>query len=225
MRLPVFRADDTRPTLTRVGRLAVQARALARLPRPVRAFYVRALWTALSRREQYSLDVVTRPDDLRRILELAGQADRVVELGTATGWTTVALALARPTRSVVTYDPVVRPQRELYLQLVAPDVRQRITFVHGPGRGATPTDGSVGFLFVDGSHEREDTMTTFHVWHEAIAPGGRIVFHDYRDPHNPGITEAVEGLGLAGRQEGRMFVWTAGDPVRAVDRDAPAGER
>jgi hypothetical protein len=207
LRLPVFRHDDVRPGPTRARRLIAQLWSLAALPAPVRRFYVRALWTAWRTRDQYSFDVVTRPHDLARILRLAGDADAVVELGTATAWTAIALALARGTRRVATYDPVVRAQRERYLGLVPPAVARRITFIADVGRSGPRTADGVAFVFVDGSHEREDTIRTFEVWRAALAPGGRIVFHDYHDPSYPGVTEAIRELGLTGEHVGRMFAW------------------
>jgi predicted O-methyltransferase YrrM len=185
-----------------------QISALVRLPPDIRSFYVKALWTAWREHDQYSFDVVTRPRDLGEILRLAGDAELAVELGTATAWTTIALSLARRSRRVVTFDPVERSQRELYLGLVPPDVRERITFIERPGRTGLEGDDPVDFLFVDGSHEREDTIITFNVWHDRISPGGRIVFHDYLDPSNPGVTEAVQTLQLRGSRRERMFVWT-----------------
>jgi predicted O-methyltransferase YrrM len=208
MRLPVFRRDDTRPARTRLRRLLVQTGALLDLPPPARSFYVRALWTAWRSGDQYSFDVVTRPHDLREILRLAGDAGSVVELGTATAWTTIALALANRSRTVTTFDPVARRERERYLSLIAPDVRSRITLVAGPGRIGPRTGEPVDFLFIDGSHEREDTILSFHRWRAAISPGGLIAFHDYLDPGYPGVTEAIHELGLDGRRVGRVFVWT-----------------
>jgi predicted O-methyltransferase YrrM len=211
MRLPVFRWDDTRPAWTRLRRLLIQARALLDLPRPVRWFYLRALWTAWRLGDQYSFDVVTRPHDLLDVLRLAGDAASAIELGTATAWTTIALSLTSESRRVTSFDPVARGQREQYLKLIPPEVRRRITFVQGPGRVGPPSADPVDFLFVDGSHEREDTIRTFNAWQAAIAPGGRIVFHDYLDPGYPGVTEAIHELGLEGRRIGRLFVWTQAD--------------
>lgn len=109
-----------------------------------------------------------------------------------------------------------RKQRKLYLDLVPPDVCERITFVQGPGRSGPQSNDLVDFLFIDGSHEREDTILTFKVWHDVISPGGRIVFHDYLDPGNPGVTEAIETLQLDGYRRGRMFVWTRNGQDEAI---------
>jgi hypothetical protein len=218
MRLPVFRWDDTRPTSTKFRRLFTQAHSLRKLPPDVRSFYIRALWTAWRERDQYSFDVVARPHDLAAILRLAADSDRVVELGTATAWTSIALCLARSSRRVATYDPIERPQRQLYLDLAPAEVQNRITFVHAPGRTGPVNDETIEFLFVDGSHEREDTIATFNVWRPAMAEGGRIVFHDYLDPGNPGVTEAIEELQLQGYSSGRLFVWTQDARQRGPSR-------
>ncbi|MFL5821913.1 MAG: class I SAM-dependent methyltransferase [Solirubrobacteraceae bacterium] len=215
MRLPVFRSEDTRSRGTHFRRLVVQARAWLKLPAAVRRFYLRALWTAWRQKDQYSFDVVTRPYDLVEILRLAGDAEVVVELGTATAWTTIAFALARPGRRVITYDPVVREERRMYLGLIPPAVRERLTFVKDIGRTGPRTDEPIGFLFVDGSHQREDTVLTFQAWSDAIAPGGAIAFHDYLDPHYPGVTEAIRELDLPGEQRARLFIWRRPDSERS----------
>lgn len=189
-------------------RIMLQTGALLQLPRAVRSFYLTALWTAWRKRDQYSLHVVTRPLDLREILRIAGDATHVVELGTATAWTSIALALAHIPRRVTTVDPVVRREREIYLGLVSADVRRRITFMKGTGRLGPLSDTPVGFVFDDGSHEREDTIASFRAWSPAIAVGGHMAFHDYLDPSYPGVAEAVTELGLEGTRAGRMFVWT-----------------
>lgn len=65
------------------------------------------------------------------------------------------------------------------------------------------------FVFIDGSHERTDTMDSFKAWKPSIEPGGRVVFHDYMDSSYPGVTEAVQALEITGAKVERMFVWTA----------------
>jgi predicted O-methyltransferase YrrM len=209
MRLPLFRSEDKRSASERLARLGVQTMALVRLPTAVRTFYVRALWVAWRTRDQYSFDVVTRPRDLRAILALAQDADHVIELGTATAWTAIALGVERAARTVTTYDPVYREQRERYLRLVPSQVRDRIHFVQAPGRTGPSSDQPVDFVFIDGSHDRSDTIMTFEVWRPSIQPGGRVVFHDYMDSSNPGVTEAVQALAITGAKVERMFVWTA----------------
>ena len=133
----------------------------------------------------------------------------MVEIGTGTGWTTAALALADGDRRVVSYDPIVRPERERYLDLSG--VRDRIELREAGGEGGPAAgDAPPDFVFVDGSHERELTIATYRAWREALAPGGAIAFHDYGNELYPGVTEAIGELGLEGRVERDVFVWSAG---------------
>jgi hypothetical protein len=73
-----------------------------------------------------------------------------------------------------------------------------------------PREGeSVELLFVDSSHDRESVLAAFRAWREALVPGAVIDFHDYDHPSFPGVREAIDELGLAGRQCGGLFVWRA----------------
>jgi predicted O-methyltransferase YrrM len=199
--------DPRSPGADRLRRIGVQLRSFAQLPGPVRWFYVRALWVASRRRDAYSFEIVTRPDDLRMVLGLAGDARDVVELGTGTGWTTASLVLADPQRRVMSFDPAVHRHRERYLALLPAEARARITLVQEHGRAGPRPGQRVDFLFVDASHELDDTIEHFRRWEGAITPGGTIAFHDYDDPNNPGVTQAIRALELPGAQLGRLFVW------------------
>ena len=206
----LFRHDDTRNPVRRLGALVRQALALPRLPRPVRRFYLRGLRLARRTEDRYTLDVACRPQELAALLHAARGHRRVVELGTATGWTAISLVLADPGRQVTTYDPVRREQRERYLALVPEEARRRITFVQRPGEELRD-ERDVDFLFIDSSHEREETVRSFRRWRERLTPEGTVAFHDFGDPAYPGVDEAIRDLGLRGLARGRLFVWRAGD--------------
>lgn len=206
-RLSLFRADDTRSTPRRVARLAVQLTSLARLPWPVARFWVRALRTARAKGDTWSIDVACRPAELRALLEALDGARRVAELGTASAWTTAALVLADPRREVDSYDVVAHPQREAFLALLEPEARDRIRLHDRPGGRGPDDPPAVDAVFIDSSHEREETRASFVTWEPAVAPGGIVAFHDWRDPAYPGVTEAVRELGLQGDERGRLFVW------------------
>jgi predicted O-methyltransferase YrrM len=152
----------------------------------------------------------TRPDDLARLLELARGRREVVELGTGTAWTTISLALADPRRRVTSFDPIVRPERERYLGLAGARARGRIELVAAPGERGPRPGQRVELLFVDSSHDREDTVREVEAWRGALAPGAIVALDDYDHPDYPGVREAVAELGLRGEQAGTLFVVRAG---------------
>ena len=183
-----------------------QLTGLSRLPPRVGLFYIRALARALLTRDRWTLAVVTRPRELARLVRLARGRLLVVEVGTASAWTAVALALADGARRIVTLDPQAHPERERYLALVGRTVRDRIELI-----GARAEDGpneltSVELLFLDGAHEREATRTAFEAWRPALAPGAIVAFHDYGDPDYPGVAQAVRDLELEGHAHGTLFI-------------------
>ncbi|HEX5194250.1 MAG TPA: class I SAM-dependent methyltransferase [Solirubrobacteraceae bacterium] len=182
---------------------------LRALPPRVAWFQARARALAHRDGDRFSLTSVTRPRDLRTLLSLADGRRTVVELGTATGWTAISLALADPARRVTTFDIVARPEPARYLRLTSADVRARIELVTAAGADGPRDDRPVDLLYVDSSHERQQTVDEVAAWRPALAPGAAIVFDDYDHPDYPGVRDAVDELGLAGRRAGTLFVATA----------------
>lgn len=190
--------------------MARQLFYLTRLPPRVALFYLRCLALAAWTGDRWTLEAVTRPRELSRLLELAGAGRVVVEDGTASGWTAAALALAEPTRTVITLDPEVREQRERYLGLLDRGTRSRIRLLQarteeGPAALRESRPPVVDVLFLDGDHGRAGAIASFEAWRPALAAGAVVAFHDYGDPAWPGVTEAVAELGLRGEARGTLF--------------------
>ena len=181
-------------------------RSLRALPWRVALFDWRARRLASRIGDRFSLVSATRPADLATLLDLARNRLRVAELGTGTGWTALALAIADSRREVLTYDPTCRDERERYLELVAASVRRRITFVQAPGRSGPAGGQPIDLLYVDSAHDREETKEELQAWRPALAPGALVVFDDFSHPEFPGVAEAVHELGLTGEQVGTLFV-------------------
>jgi predicted O-methyltransferase YrrM len=156
--------------------------------------------------DRFSLISATRPYDLAVLLTLARNRRRVVELGTGTGWTALALALDDPLREIVTYDPIERPERQLYLDLTKPGVRGRVTFVDAAGNRGPSTSDSVDLLYIDSAHDRRETIEELRAWNRVLAPGALVVFDDFTHPDFPGVREAVRELELPGTRRGTLFV-------------------
>jgi predicted O-methyltransferase YrrM len=206
-RLNLFRSDDQRSGIERARRLALQTASLAKLPRPVASFWVRALRRAKASNDTWSIDVACRPAELLVLLDALSGARRVAEIGTAAAWTTSCITLARPDREVHSWDVEAHPERERYLALLAPADRARVHLHDRPG-GLGPADPpAVDAVFIDSSHEREETIATFRTWEPALSPGGIVAFHDWEDDAYPGVTEAVRELCLLGEARGHLFVW------------------
>jgi predicted O-methyltransferase YrrM len=193
----------------RLRRALVEARwhaGLVVLPPRVALFQARARRRARRTGDLLSMTSVTRPADLRTLLVLARGHRRVVELGTATGWTAISLALADPSRTVITLDVVDREEPRRYLELVEGSVRSRIAIEIRDGADGPQDPAPVDLLYVDSSHQRDPTIAELIAWRPALVPGATVVFDDYDHPDYPGVREAIEALGLAGEQRGTMFV-------------------
>jgi predicted O-methyltransferase YrrM len=146
----------------------------------------------------FSITSVTRPADMRVLLDLAKRRSRIVELGTATAWTAITLALDDAKRHITTYDPFERPEPERYLSLVRREVRDRIEMVIAPGSTGPEGPEPVDLLYIDSSHEREQTIEEVRAWQPHLRPGALIIFDDYTHPDFPGIKQAIEELALEG---------------------------
>jgi predicted O-methyltransferase YrrM len=140
------------------------------------------------------------------LLRVASGRRRIVELGTGTAWTAISLVLADRKRVVLSYDPIERPERERYLRLVSPGTRRRVTFVDASGDEG-PQDGRmVDLLYIDSSHDREDTIREMEAWRPVLEEGSLVVFDDFGNSEYPGVEEAVRYLGLEGKELRGLFV-------------------
>ncbi len=176
-------------------------------------FHWRARRLAWRTNDLFSVTSVTRPADMRVLLELTRGCSRVVELGTATAWTAITLALDDRRRRVATYDVLEREEAKRYLELVGPDVKERIERVVAPGSTGPRDQQSVDLLYIDSSHVREQTIAEVRAWRPYLRPGARVLFDDYAHPDYPGVREAIEELGLEGEQRGELFIHRHSDLI------------
>jgi hypothetical protein len=138
--------------------------ALRRLPWRVAIFQWRAWRLGARIGDEFGRVSATAPRKLETILKLAGDSRVVVELGTAHAWTAISLALDDPNREVISYDPFTRPGPQRYLDLVPEQVRWRVTLVVDRGNSGPQTDRPVDMLYVDTTHERNDTLRELEAW-------------------------------------------------------------
>jgi predicted O-methyltransferase YrrM len=183
---------------------------LRRLPLRVALFQWRARRLAARIGDEFGPLSATRARDLATLLDLARGRARIVELGTGSAWTSISLAIADSHRTVVTYDPIDRPERERYLELVGPAVRSRVTLVSAAGHDGPRDEGLVDLLYIDSAHDEQSTIREVEAWRPTLADGAVVVFDDYTHPEYPGVRRAVERLGLRGQQRGTLFVHRTG---------------
>jgi predicted O-methyltransferase YrrM len=177
------------------------------LPPRVAAFQARALLRSWRIDDLGGFVGSLRAPTLATLLRVAGDRQRVVELGTNTSWTACSLLLADPTRSVTTFDPFKQPHRDDYLGLLPREARGRLRLVEATGaEGVGHVDGPVDLLFVDCGHERQMVIDEVRAWRPRLADGALMVFDDYGHPLYPGVAEAIAELGLTGRDEHGCFI-------------------
>lgn len=192
--------------LRRIGSDVRYVIRLRRLPPRVAWFLWRARLLARRSADPFSLVSATRPADLALLLRLARDRRRVVELGTGTAWTALAFALADSRREVISYDPIARPERDRYLELVSAGVQARVQLVAEPGSTGPASDEAIDLLYVDSSHSRQGTIEEMQAWRVVLRSGALVVFDDYTHSDYPGVSEAVAELGLRGDQRGTLFI-------------------
>ncbi len=176
------------------------------LPWRVALFHLRARRLAARCGDTFGPDAATRPAKLVELVRLTSGRRHVVELGTAGGWTAVSLLLADRRCRVTSFDPFVHAHRDRYFALAPAHVRERLTCIQAPGSDGPPDDSPVDVLYIDSSHEREETLRELAAWQRALAPGAVVVFDDYNHPEYPGIRAAIEELGLSGELREGLFV-------------------
>ena len=142
---------------------------------------------------------------LARLLALARGHHRIVELGTAAGWTAYSLALANPRARVKSYDVGLRPGRERYGRLVPASARERVEFVVRAAEDGPEEPTSCDLLLIDADHWHPAPREMFDAWYGSVVPGGLVVFDDLA-PEYPDVAQTIAELGLPGERLGRLFV-------------------
>lgn len=192
--------------------------ALRVLPPKVAVFQWRARRLSVRSGDDFSRLSATRPGKLATLLTLAENRRSVVELGTATGWTSISLLLADPRRVLVSYDFVHRPELEQYLQLVSSSVRRRLHFICASGDQGPRNATQVELLYIDSSHDRAATIREVQAWKPVLVADALIVFDDYTHSEFPGVREAVDELRLDGQERDGLFVHNLGASVGDATR-------
>jgi predicted O-methyltransferase YrrM len=151
----------------------------------------------------------------RELLQrLARGARRVVEIGVYEGSSAVALcAVLGPDAELHLIDPFGHHPTALPAGWGATERASRLVVARAARRGgprvtwhvalseqvARGWSASADLVFVDGDHAEDATRLDWELWHEHVAPGGHLLFHDAREGRPggrglPGPTRVVDQL-------------------------------
>jgi predicted O-methyltransferase YrrM len=164
----------------------------------------------------------------------AAPGERIVEIGSFRGKSTIALASAAGDGvEIVAIDPHLGAWREphrtsedadlgqadveaFHANLRAAGVAGRVRHVRRfSGEALGDVDGEVAVLFIDGAHDVRGASEDIVNWGERVPPGGRMLVHDAFS--SVGVTLALARLGALGRRW--RYVGRAGSLAEYVRED------
>ena len=146
-------------------------------------------------------------DEAALLYRLARDVDggAVVEIGRFKGGSTLLLAAALGGRAELwSYDIHASHQatytgadldEELRDALRRLSLEERVHLVVGDSRLASPPEGPIELLFVDGDHSYEGVSADWSHWGPSLAIGGQALFHDAID--HGGVGTYVDGVGAS----------------------------
>ena len=160
------------------------------------------------------------PDQARRLFDAAAATrpgDRIVEIGSFRGRSTIVLASAAPDGvGIVAIDPHAGNDRgpqefdgyaaeaatdhEVFnANLAAAGVAHRVRHVRAFSDAAhAQVEGEVDVLYIDGAHRYRPARADIRDWGARVAPGGTMLIHDSFS--SVGVTGAIMRELLAGRR-------------------------
>lgn len=140
-------------------------------------------------------------DQVEFLLARLPEAGRLLEIGSASGTTAAFIADRRPRASIVCVDNYdgLALHLEVALRLMDWRRNQRRNMALWIGTSAAlrqQLDPAARFdlAFVDADHSFDCTLDCLGDAAEMLAPGGRIVAHDWLDPSWPDVAPAVRAF-------------------------------
>lgn len=111
-----------------------------------------------------------------------------LEIGVAYGKSLRLVKHHFPEMNVVGMDKINHGVHEKVedVQVIYGDANEMIQYVD---------DATIDTLFIDGDHTYNGCLSDFVHWYNKVAPGGKIIFHDYkRDKNHEGVTLSVDAI-------------------------------
>ncbi len=154
-----------------------------------------------------------------------GEGKAILEIGSYCGRSTICLAQrAISVAAIDTFDgrgtAVPGQTFETFQRnLRRYGVHDKVSPLVGPSEAILPNLPPVFDLaFIDGSHDRDSVKRDAELALRCLRERGRLVFHDYQTPENPGVTAAVDEMLAAGaRLIGRCESLAIVEPAEEVN--------
>ena len=123
------------------------------------------------------------------------RAELIVEFGTNFGDSTLLFALNSPkTARILTVNYPEGPNVGVKARIPEVDSKVKLTFSKTQDWDLSDHRHKADFIFVDAGHEYEDVASDTVKALELVAPGGLIVWHDYRFKHRHTIVKALDEI-------------------------------
>lgn len=159
-----------------------QARAIVPpSPRAIAEYQAAALYS-LARKWQNNQQEDTSPEFLQRFSSIGSYRTRVLEIGTAQGYSAAILALALPNATIITLNP--HHDEAVGARKVLAQFGERIQVVEQKSWDYLSSfDGKpFDFIFVDGDHKN---VRRDFPWYQYLKVGGTMLFHDFSPNGTP----------------------------------------
>jgi len=130
---------------------------------------------------------------IKRCAMMVAKNPIAVNIGAGFGTSTIAILESRPDARVYELDKRIRTEAIQYAQLAGFEQQHRISRVIGRSQDIGKNwVWPIDLLFVDGDHTDEGVLGDIEVWVPFVKHMGVIIFHDYKHPNLPRLTEIVD---------------------------------
>lgn len=154
----------------------------------------------------HDIDGWLLPTEAAALAEVC-RGKRVLEIGSYCGLSTVCIGRAAATVTSVDYfdgrgTPKPRDTRaEFDANIARHGLMHKVRVLHPDDleQGELPRP-EYDVAFIDGAHDYESVRADAIKCLNLLAPGGLLVFHDFRAPMHPGIEQVIDGLLLDGAE-------------------------
>jgi predicted O-methyltransferase YrrM len=160
---------------------------------------VKLEWRPVAFADGPAISTSITADETAALRQLAIRTKWALEVGSAYGYSAVAVALVGT--HVIAVDPhswIDGSEAAMRENLAAYGVEVQVTIIRLPSQAALPNlawgVGRFGLIFVDGDHA-EATVEHDVTWAvKLLAPGGVLACHDYGEDTCPGVAAALDRL-------------------------------